>query len=85
MTSSPESIGQGERGNQSYVQKQGELAYNFFYTDIHLSALLVLLSLTLETLNNIWKMSVEGKHVTEYGVSIWFWYNVPNEKKLIIL
>lgn len=53
MTSSPESIGQGERGNQSYVQKQGELAYNFFYTDIHLSALLVLLSLTLETLNNI--------------------------------
>lgn len=62
MTCGPESIGQGE----SYVQKQMELAHNFPYADICLSALLVLLILTLETLNNIWKMWVEGKYITKY-------------------
>lgn len=66
MTCGSESIGQGEGGNQSYVQKQSEFAHNFSYADIHLTALLVLLSLTLETLNNIWMMSVEGKHATEH-------------------
>lgn len=66
MTCGPESMGQGEGGNPSYVLKQGELAHNFIFADIHVSPLLVLLSLALETLDSVWKMSVEGKYVTEH-------------------